>query len=140
MAPRHEMNWSRRKPTSCSAVPGSSSSESSQCATLFPFPFSFPSLPFLSSSFFFSFLLSFFPFLFFPPFFFSFPAPPSFSYELFVTSHLYKILIPCKLTHMACHVSCKDMHCDTWLAMCHLTPDVSKNVKFRLSRNSTKFV
>ena len=29
--------------------------------------------------------------------------------------------------------------CTTCHAMCHSTPDTSKNVKFRLSRNSTKF-
>ena len=29
--------------------------------------------------------------------------------------------------------------CTTCHAMCHPTPDVSKNMKFRLSRNSTKF-
>ena len=29
--------------------------------------------------------------------------------------------------------------CTTCHAMCHLTPNVSKNVKFRLSRNLTKF-
>ena len=32
------------------------------------------------------------------------------------------------------------MHGDTWLAMCHPTLIPSKNMKFRLSRNSTKFV
>ena len=58
-APRREMNRSRRKPTSCSAVSGSLSSWSTQYETLLPFPISFLSLPFLSSSFFFSFLLSF---------------------------------------------------------------------------------
>ena len=50
---------------------------------------------------------------------------------------------------MACHVSltwislcpaCICMHVDTWFSMCHPTPVVSKNVKFLLSRNSTKFV
>ena len=53
------MNRSRRKLTSCSAVPSSSPSEPAHCATLFHFPISFPSFPFLSSSFFFSFLLPF---------------------------------------------------------------------------------
>ena len=64
--------------------------------------------------------------------------------------------MPC-VTHMACHVSHMHafaMHCDTWLAMCHHmvghvsstwlamcrpTRIYSKYVKFRLSRNSTKF-
>ena len=63
---------------------------------------------------------------------------------------------PC-VTHMACHVSHMHafaMHCDTWLAMCHHmvrhvsstglvmcrpTHVSSKYMKFRLSRNSTKF-
>ena len=53
------MNWSMRKPTSCSAVPGSSPSGPAHYTTLLPFPLSFPSLPFLSSSFLFSFLLPF---------------------------------------------------------------------------------
>ena len=46
-APRHEMNRSRRKPTSCSAVLGSSPSGSAHCETLLHFPLSFPSFPFL---------------------------------------------------------------------------------------------
>ena len=69
------MSRGMRKPTSCSAVPSSSPSESAHCATLLPFPLSFPSLPFLSSSFFFPFLLpfrfSFSLFLFLFCFFFS---------------------------------------------------------------------
>ena len=40
--------------------------------------------------------------------------------------------LPC-VTHMVCHVS------PTWLAMCLSTPVVSKYVKFRMSRNPTKF-
>ena len=118
------MNRSRRKPTSCSGVLGSLPSGSTHCATLLPFPLFLFFLPHFSSILCFPFL--FFPpflfsfhFLFFPPFLFSFPTPPSFSYELFVTSHLYKIPIPCKLTlglprvtHIACHVSY------TWHAMC----------------------
>ena len=51
--------------------------------------------------------------------------------------------MPC-VTHVACYVSHKNafaMHCDTdtWLAMCCPTLVASKYVKFRLSRNSTKF-
>ena len=53
------MNWSRRKPTSCSTCPSSSPSRFAHCATLLSFPLSFPFLHFLSSSFFFSFLLPF---------------------------------------------------------------------------------
>ena len=55
------MNRIRRKPTSCSTVPGSSSSRSCHCATLLPFRLSFPSIHFLSSSF--SFFYSLLPFL-----------------------------------------------------------------------------
>ena len=65
--------------------------------------------------------------------------------------------LPC-VTHMACHVShmhrpfpCIVTHgfpcvthmvrhvSSTWLAMCRPTPVASKYVKFRLSRNPTKF-
>ena len=53
------MNRSRRKPTSCSSVLGSSPSGSAHCTTLLHFPLSFPSLPFPSSSFFFPFLIPF---------------------------------------------------------------------------------
>ena len=51
------MNQSRRKPTSCRAVPGSSPSESTLCMTILHFPISFHFLPHFSSLFFF---LSFF--------------------------------------------------------------------------------
>ena len=74
------MNRSRRKPISCSAIPGSSPSVFAYCATLLPFPLSFPSLPF---SFFLIFLLfsSSFPFFFSSNFFF-------FSYSGFLSSLL----------------------------------------------------
>ena len=51
--------WGVTKLTSCSTVPSSSPSGSAHYATLLHFPLSFPSLPFLSSSFFLSFLLPF---------------------------------------------------------------------------------
>ena len=61
------MNRSRMKPTSCSVVPGSSPSGSAHSPTLLPFPLSFPSIPFISSSFFLLFSSSF-PFFFSPCF------------------------------------------------------------------------
>ena len=62
------MNGSVRKPTSCSAVMGSSPFGYAHCTTLLPFPFSFPSLPFP-----FSFLLAF---VFFPLIMVSSPPSP----------------------------------------------------------------
>ena len=56
MTLKREMNQSRKKPTSCTIVSSSSPSRSTHYATLLPFPLSFPSLPFFSSSFAFFFL------------------------------------------------------------------------------------
>ena len=113
------MNRSRRKPTSCSTVLGSSPSRSTHCATLLPFPLSFPSLPFLSSSFFFSFHLSF-------SFLSSLSLFLSCSPLLLQTSpFIYMNAFACILTH--------GLPCVTR----HSLP--TKFVKFRLSRNLMKF-
>ena len=113
------MNRSRRKPTSCSTVPGSSLSRSTHCETLLPFPLSFSSLLFLSSSFFFFFLLSF-------------------SFLSFLS--LFLSCSPLLLQTSPFIHACICMYFDPWLTMCHPTLVASKNVKFRLSRNSKKFI
>ena len=102
------MNRSRRKPTSCSAVSGSSSSGSAHCEILLPFPLSFP-----FSSFFFSLLLHFcFSFLLVSVFFFSLlfwfpllsprspslPFPfPLFHFFSFIFYFIHQTLFPLKL-------------------------------------------
>ena len=112
-----------RKPTSCSAVPGSLPSGSAHCATLLPFSLSFSSLPPLSSFLFFSFLfLHFsFPFLPFSSHFllllFSLPPPSP-----CCSPHELKLSSPCS-TNIPCEALYigfkRAMHVDTWHAMCH---------------------
>ena len=134
------MNRSRKKPTSCSAVPGSSPSKSAYFMTLLPFPLSFSSPHFLSSSFFFSFLLSFLFSYFISLFLSSLSLCLTCSPLLLQTSSFIHACICMHFnTWVAMCLTCICMHVDTWLAMCHPTPLASKNVKFRLSRNSTKF-
>ena len=111
------MNRSRRKPTSCSPVPGSSPSGSAHCAIL-----SFSSFLSLSSFSFFLIFLLFSSFLHFSfPLSFSFPPFPFsffFSFPLAPRPHPPSTNIPfiraciCmhQATHMACHVS-PDTHC-----------------------------
>ena len=83
-----------------------------------------------------SFLLTFllfiffflFPFIFFYFYFFS----SFFSFFFVLSFSLFPPLDTCfNMSH--------SHKCTTCHAMCHPTPDVSKNVKFRLSRNPTKF-
>ena len=132
------MNRSRRKPTSCSVVPGSSPSRPAHCTTLLPFfLIPFPLFLFLSSSFFF-FLSIFLFYLFLFVFFFSLifwfpllsPRTPSlpFPFSLFPFFSLFfyflhRILFPLNLvwdqvvvTHaLMCHpLTLSPMHEAMW--------------------------
>ena len=112
------------------------SSTSSDCQNT-NFLFSLFLSHFLLLSFFLSFLSL--PFLF-PS---SFPFCSSLPLRTGITTHLYPFPLACMLTHgLPCvtHMACPTCrHFDIWHVMCHSTLIVSKNVKFRLSWNSTKF-
>ena len=95
---------------------------------------SFSSFLSISSFSFFLIFLLFSSFLFssFVPFSFPFLlSPPSMNISIYTCMHVDTWLAMCP--------TCICMHVDTWLSMCHPTPVVLKNVKFRLSWNSTKF-